>query len=281
LYALRTDFLKAPGIRRKKKLAYLMEVLDGDYVEKKQSRWEQFIVAVVVIAIVVVAVYFAGPAGAKITSPLVAAAAVVSTAAFYISIAAYVLNEMGYYHASIGLQNFLQAAAPLIEIAGYIMVVYGIYRIATYGMQESLKAAGKDAATMSATELAKASMEMAWENIKNPTNLGVSNLMKVSGMIVNAYAYWDSKDLEKKIKREEAKAAEYKELLESSQIDHLAMAMAKYEFDPLKRIYSTYDGLFDRPYEWYATPYHTGNIQRTTVEAFWTKDKKDAIIATI
>ena len=281
LYALRTDFLKAPGIKRKKKLAYLMEVLDGDYVEKKLGRFEQFIVTIIVIVIVVVAIKLAGPAGAKITSPLVAAAAVVSTAAFYVSIAAYVLNEIGYYHASIGLQNFLQAAAPLIEIAGYIMVVYGIYRIATYGMQESLKAAGKDAATMSATELAKASMEMAWENIKNPTNLGVSNLMKVSGMIVNAYAYWDSKDLEKKIKREEAKAAEYKELLESSQIDHLAMAMAKYEFDPLKRIYSTYDGLFDRPYEWYATPYHTGNIQRTTVEAFWTKDKKDAIIATI
>jgi hypothetical protein len=160
-------------------------------------------------------------------------------------------------------------------------MVYGIYKIATYGMKKSLEEAGKDVAKMTATEMVSASMEMVWENMKNPTNLGMTNLLKITGMTVNAYSYWDSKDLEKKIKREEAKAAEYKELLESSQIDHLAMAMAKYEFDPLKRIYSTYDGLFDRPYEWYATPYHTGNIQRTTVEAFWTKDKKDAIIATI
>jgi len=168
-----------------------------------------------------------------------------------------------------------------------IITLYGVFQnLATRGGQELAKESAKEAGkTLTEEALKEMVFDVTMENVmagiqaeftslftSSFTDVGFDRVMKLANMVFDAYQKQDLASLQKDIKREEAKLAELAEAKEGSETRNLMMDLIKIQFNPLGRDHSYYSSIYDRPYERWATEYHTGNIQATTVSALWTKD---------
>lgn len=271
---LKTSFLRDNSIQVADRVKYLISLIDVDYKEKSSSFFEK----IVAIVIIVAAVVFAAPSGGG-SLTLLNVATFVLTVAFYISIASIALSKMGFDGIALSLNDFLKAAAPLIKVASVIAIVGTLRNIATQGATSL----GGEGATIAEVGLRDAFIEGVKLQFRDMftsslTDVSMEQLTKNLNMVMDFYAEQDKKDLQKKIKREEAKIAEYEEAMEQSRTNHTLMDAMKSMYNPLTRDYSYYDNIYDRPYEWWATPYHTGCMQANGVSAFWTTDIKRDIV---
>ena len=273
-YYLKTSFLRDNSILAKDRVAYLVSLIDSDYKKKPVSAWERFIAMVIIVA----AVVFAAPSGGT-SLTLVSAGTFILTVAFYVTVAAVVMQKLGYDNIALSLNDFLKVASPLIAVASIIAVIGALQNIASVG-RERLLEQGTEAAQIGLRDAFIEGVKASFENLLTSatTDIGFEQVVKGLDTMFNAYSKQDSKDLQRKIKREEAKIAEYEEAMEQNRTNHMLLDAMRSSYNPLARDYSFYDSLYDKPYEWWATPYHTGCMQANGVSAFWTTDKNRGII---
>ena len=275
---LREEALLGNILTLDQKIKLINSVIDTDYTEKDTGGFWSTLISVVMV---VVSVALAIPTGGASLSGVAAAMAVattISVAAVYISIAAAAATAMGYTGVAKGLANFLKAAAPLIVVATIVNIYGAMQNLANKGAQEIAKETGttiaKDTVADITVDNVSAGIESMFSDMfsSSTTDITMDYSVKILNMVVDAYEKQDQKDLQKKIKRAEAELAKYAEAKEGSETRNLLLDLMKVQFNPLNRDYSFYDSIYDRPYERWATEYHTGNICATTVNALWTKE---------
>jgi hypothetical protein len=294
---LKASTLTGPTLSLDQKIDLISSIIDGDYDEESTEWWETLLIFIIIIIAVYFQQYQFAAAAAKYGT-IVAIAMVISTTALVLSLAAMAATALGMHNFALSIGKFLKSMAPLITIAGIISVYAIIKNFAMKGaeslaekqvVQEGVKEGTKEAAVKTATteilenQFVNSIMESMKVSFGDLLNMGASDIsfdmvIRTTQMLFDAYAEQDAKDMQKKIASERSKLAEYAEADESSKTRHLLMDMAKVQYSPLNRDWSYYDNIYDRPYEWWATPYHIGCIQATTVNALWLTDKKDGII---
>lgn len=237
-------------------IALVFGCIDQDYEEEEAEWWEKIVVIVVVIIAIVLSPWSGG-------TSLYAVSVAITTAVVYVSIAltllAMIANEMGNYSLGSAASKLNKQIAPLVQIASLYLVITGLY---TQG--QNIYSAGGGTASGMAQEV----VDMA---INAVTDMSFNSAVRITNMVVNKLQQMDMDDLQRKIKREESRIAEYAETKEQAETRHLWMEMIKSEPNLTAKDNSIYAQLYDRPYEWWSSDYHTGNIQNTTVSALWTK----------
>lgn len=278
LYGLRTSFLDAPGIKPFDKIGYIFQCLDSDYREKSVPWYKTVIMMVLVIIIIVIAVktgqYYAG---ANIAGSVTAMATFLSVVSIVLALGSFVMYKMDMVEgasALAGLNKLVSAASTIMGVTAIIQNL--ALRAGGEAMKQELaKELGKEVAQLTVSEVAMGYAKMAVASVMDAS---LNQWIKTVSIGLQVYQYKETKDFEKEMRGERAKLAEAEEALEQTRTNHLALAMSKYEFDPLKRQYNVYDSIYDKPYDWWATPYHTGNMQRTSINALWLDDAKNGII---
>jgi hypothetical protein len=282
LYGLRTSFFDAPGIKPFDKVNYIFQCLDSDYREKSRSAFETFVTMVIVIAIIVVAIktgqWAAAKAGAgAITASVTSMAIFLSTVSIVLAIGSFVMYKMDMLEGASALGNLnklVSTASTVMSVAALIQNL-ALKASGEAMKQQIAKELGKEVGALTLSEITIGYAKIATAAVMDAS---FNQWVKTASIGLQVYQYRETKDYEKEMRGERAKLAEAEEALEQSRTNHLALAMSKYEFDPLKRQYNVYDSIYDKPYDWWATPYHSGNMQRTSVNALWLDDAKNGII---
>lgn len=282
---LREDALLGNYLTLDQKIDLINSVIDSDYRKKSSSFFEK----IAGFAIIVVAVILAAPTGGASlagAAAVLAVAATVTLAAFYITLAMALTASLGLNGTAQTLNQFMKTVEPLVIIASIITLYNVLQNLAVKGGQELAKESAKEAnKTLTKKALEEMVFDVTMENVmagvkseftslftSSFKDVGFDRVIKLANMVFDAYQKQDMASLQKDIKREEEKLAELEEAKENSKTRNLMMDLIKIQFNPLGKDHSHYSSIYDRPYERWATEYHTGNIQATTVNALWTKD---------
>jgi hypothetical protein len=283
-YFLKTSIMTTPALNNEQKLAYLTSALDTGF-RKKKKKWYE---VVIVFIIIIVAVWIAGPAGAAAgaaygaaVGTVVMVAVTVTIAALYISLAALAASYMGAQNVAAALGQFLRTVAPLVQIAGVIALVTGIYAAIRRGVEQAVAAAAQQGAKTTLSSIASNLASTALETVTGLTKLSsmtMSHIVKMLSFTFDIYKDMETRDLQRELKNYRTEIAALSESKEKSETSDIVKdLMASYP-NPLAADWSYYAEIYDRPYEWWSTPYHTGNIQATTVSALWLNEPQNAIL---
>lgn len=283
---LKTSILTTPSLNNAETLHYILSCVDTGY-RKKKRKWYEVVIAII---IVVVAVWFAGPAGLTAASSLglsgavltvVAVSVTLTVASMYVSLAALALSHMGAENIASALAQHLKTLAPLTRIASVITALVSIFTVIQRGIEQAVAEAAKEGVKNTLKSVISSVAGVLLENIAGLTklsNMTMSHITKMLTFSFNIYKNLSNRDLQREInnyRREIATLAEVDEKAKTS--DLVRELMSSYP-NPLSNDWSYYAELYDRPYEWWATPYHTGNIQATTVNALWLNEPQNAIL---
>lgn len=283
-YYLKADFFETTSLKRKDAIKYFMSVVGSDYKKKKKKWYETLLVVVIIVA----AFFVAGPAGAAaaagITSTAVAAAAYLSAvlvmASLYISLTTYAFSKMGMINVTAALGQFLRAIDPLTRVASVILVVTAVYasakeafaKTAAEAVKEATTEAAKQGATRSALDAVIEFVKVAVEKVVGVTslsNLQLSHIIKMTQFSFNIYRDWEMRNLEKELKNYRNELAELQESEEQFRTSDTVKDMMAVYPNVLSLDKSVYADRYDRPYEWWSTPHHTGCMQANSVNALW------------
>lgn len=273
---LKASILTNPTLKLEKKVEYLFDCLDSDY-KKEKKKWHEYFAAVVII---VVATYFAGPAGgaaaASFTSGAVATvvlvAVTITVAAMYISIAMLAASMLGAPNVSAALGSFMKTVNPLVKVAGVIAVIAGIATIIKEGYKIAASKALEEGTKVTISEI---SVEIAKVALKQVIEMGpreelqTRHIIKSVDLAFGLYQKNEMRSLEKSTENYRKELQHEQSLLEQSQTSDILKEMQSTYPNILSKDNSVYADRYDKPYEWWSTPYHTGNIQATTVNALW------------
>lgn len=288
---LRADIIDSPSLNTREKLEYIMSCLDTNF-RKKKAKWYEVVIAVI---IVVVLTYFAGPAGAKAGSAIgggalgtvVSVATIMTVAALYISLAALALSYLGAQNIAGTMGQFLKNVSPLVRIASIISIFASIYTAFRRSAEKAAQdAVAREATNQATTEALKSGVVSRISQAASEVILGFSKLsdvtmnhvMKMVSFIFDIYKDMEQRDLQRDIRNYRNEIAEMAEAKEQSETSDIMKELASTYPNLLSNDWSFYSGIYDRPYEWWATPYHLGNIQATTVNALWLNDPENAIL---
>lgn len=276
-YYLKASFFSDKNFDKEFRIKYFSECIDTGY-RKKKVKWYQKVLA---FAIIVVAVILAAPTGgASITTAWAAIAyiaTIITVASLYIALTAYALNLLGHSNVAGAMGQFLKTVEPLVQIAGVYLIVYAITQKA---MEEMAK---KELARQTAGETAKntlvdmsvnivqATVEQVTGVVVN-TNMTTQHWLKLLSFTFDTYTQWENRNLEKEIDNKRNELAKLEEAQVHAQTSDILKQLAISQPQLLARDSSIYAEKYDRPYEWWSTPYHTGNIQATTVNALSLSD---------
>lgn len=293
-YYLRTDFLKngiVPDTGAYTKLEDRIELLsadgfvDSDYEEKDCDFWCS-ITTVVIIVIAVVASYFAGP---KAGITIMALAKAIVVFALVLSIAAAVLDATGDVVTARGLARLNKSIAPIVQIAGLILVVDTMLNwknaiieagtnladdVAMASADQAMVQAGYTGstwtgATVGSSAIANAgntiidsviksvgtNLELSWSN-------GVKWVSQVAEMVQNN----ELEKLDKELKQKQDQLAEMQQAQEENNSGNPAMDYQINYANVMLLDWSGYS-MFERQYSGYQPRYGGGNVQRTEVGA--------------
>lgn len=275
-YYLKADFFETTSLKRKDAIKYFMSVVGSDY-KKKKRKWYETLLVIVVIA---VAFFVAGPAGAAaafgITSTAVAATVYITTvvvmASLYISLATYAFSKLGMINVTAALGQFLRAIDPLTKVAGVILVVTAVYSAVQQGLKRATAEAIKQGTTRSALDAVIEIVKVVVEKVTGVTsfsNMQLSHVTKMTQFSFNIYRDWEMRDLEKELKNYRNELAELQEAEEQFRTSDIVKDMMAVYPNVLSLDKSVYADRYDRPYEWWSTPYHTGCMQANSVNALW------------
>lgn len=273
---LKADFFETTSLKRKDAIKYFMSVVGSGY-KKKKKKWYQTLLAVIVV---VGAFFVAGPAGAAaaaaISSATVAAvvaiATIVTLASVYIALAAYAASKLGMINVATALGQFLRTIDPLTRIAGVVLVFTSIYTVVRQRLQQAAAEAVKEGAKKSILDAVIESVKGAIEQVTGVTklsNMQLSHITKMTQFTFDIYKDWEMRNLEKELKNYRKELAELQETEEQVRTSDIIKDMMAAYPNVLSIDKSIYAEIYDRPYEWWSTPYHTGCMQANSVNALW------------
>lgn len=275
-YYLKTSLFESTSLSREDQLKYLHSCIDTGY-KKESKKWYDMLLMVVVI---VAAAFFAGPAGAAaataFTSGAIAAtvmiAVSISVAALYISLASMALQLLGAPNVTAALGTFLRAVSPLVKIAGVISIVAALYTVVQEGAKRAAAEALKEGTEVGIRDIVSNVGKIVIEKVTGipiVTDLQASHVIKMIDVSFGLIQKLDLRSIEKDTENYRKELASYKAAEEQNQTSDVVKDMLASYPNVLAKDESVYSGRYDRPYEWWSTPYHTGNIQATTVNALW------------
>lgn len=278
---LRVSFFDDPSRTKEEKVKYLYSCIDNGYRKKKSSILET-VVAFIVIAVIT---YFSWGTGAKLAIGSATASAVVSVAislslaAMYINLAMVALTLLGAPNIAGAMGRMMQTVNPLVRIANIISLFAAIYSVVREGAKKATEKAVKEGAE----EVAKASLKETLIEIAKVTteqltgltaasNMQLEHIIKMTEITFGLYQKNELRSIAKELESYRTELAKLRELEEANQTTDIAKDMVASYPNLLAKDQSIYADRYDRPYEWWSTPYHTGNIQATTVSALWLSD---------
>ena len=91
--------------------------------------------------------------------------------------------------------------------------------------------------------------------------------MQAGNYVANKYYEAKNEKMVRELNKEAALLAQEQEFVEQFQTNHVLMDMIRAEPLLSAAAESQYVNIYDRPYEWWATPYHLGCMQANTVHA--------------
>lgn len=287
LALLRADALKGSVLSLDQKIELINTIIDSDFRRKSVNPWEKILAMVIIVIVIYFSAGYGAAAAASYlgtTAAMVAIAVTITTAALILSIVAAIAAGIGMTGTAMALGRFLKAMAPLITIASIITIYMAIQRLAQEGAKKIAEEGGKE---LAAGTIADITVENVMAGLKSQfsdilsmssTDISMDQVMKATNMLFDAYQKQDMNDLQRQIADERSKLAEMEQAKEESKCRNLLMELAQVQYNPLQRDYSFYDSIYDRPYEKWATIYHTGNIQANMVNALWLTDTKNGIM---
>ena len=284
---LKTSILTASGLNTSQKFSYITSCIDTGFRKKKRKWYETLITLIIIIG----AVFLAGPQGGAAASAVIGVGAAFTTilviamtitiASLYVALAALAASYMGAQNIATALGQFLKTISPLTQIASVVALVTSVYGAIRRSAEQAAKAAlekGVQSTLMdTAAALAQTTIEAA-TGLTKLANMTMLHIIKMLNFTFDIYKDMKNRDLQRELnnyRTEIASLSGSKEKSETSDI--VKELMASYP-NPLSNDWSFYSEIYDRPYEWWSTPYHTGNIQATTVNALWLNDPQNAII---
>ena len=301
-YYLRTDFLKTgivPETGAYIRLEDRIELLsangfvDSDYEEKSCDFWCSITTVVIVVVAVVLAAFTGGQSLTAGASLLTAVAIAIVTFSIIISIAAAVLDGTGDVVTARGLAKLNKSIAPIVQIAGLILVVDNMLNwknaiieagtnladdVAMASADQAMVQAGYTGSTWTGATVGSSAIANAIANAGNTivdsviksvgTNLelswsnGVKWVSQVADMVQNN----ELKKLEKELKQKQNQLAEMQQAQEESNSGNPAMDYQINYANVMLLDWSGYS-MFERQYSGYQPKYGGGNVQRTEVGA--------------
>jgi hypothetical protein len=291
-YYLRTSFLKTgivPATGAYIKLADRIEMLsaegfiDSDY-EEKSCDWACSLTSVF---IVIVAVVIALPSGGTSLTGLpllLAIAKAVIVFAVVLTVAAAVLEGTGDVVTARGLARLNKSIAPIVQIAGLVLLVAGMMDWAE-GIKNASSNLADDAAMATLESGSQFAGMSTWtggstvvERVASSVMDGVKNLvgnnLKLSwengvkwvGQVAEMVQKNELGKLEKEIKSKQDKLAELQQAQEDNDGGNPAM---DYQINYANMMLMDWSGysIFERQYSGYQPKYGGGNVQRTEVGA--------------
>lgn len=263
-YYLRLSTLKGKTIKLDEKIDLITDSIDSIYKKKKVSWWKKVLV---VLAFTVVAYFTAGAGIVGISQGIL-------VASLTLTLSTLLLQQWGDDVGARFAGEFSKRIRPITVIATIVVAVGAVYsgfaNFARKGATEALKAAGAEATKEAVADYVATNFWTAtWQGFKlTVTNPSV--VFKQSFTIVSKtselYYKNELKKISDDIKSKQKQIDEYNESQEASLYRDLAQDFAKMYTNLDARLSSDYE--FDRPYEPVKGPYHTGNIQATTVSAW-------------
>jgi hypothetical protein len=280
---LKTSVWKNPTLSPENKIKYVNSCIDTGY-RKKSIPWYAVIIA---IAIIIIATKVAGPAGTLAATEftgayatLVLVAVTISVAAMYISLAVMAVSALGANHVATSLGTLLRHMSPLIRVAQVIALVAAFTTMLKKGAEAAGKKAameaGRTAADVTVTEIAVEITKLGIESLTGipaASDVQLSHVTKMLDVSFGLYQDNLQADMQKDVKNYRSEIAALESAREQAEVsDVIKDLMAVYQ-KPLDIDKSIYADIYDKPYEGWATPYHTGNVQATTVSALWLSDQ--------
>lgn len=266
-----------------------------------------FVVAVLLTPVTGGASLYVALSAGTATTLMVASA--ITFGALVLAVTTVALYAAGAVELANSFAKFSKAIEPLVMIATIVtlvnIVTNTVKKLAEEGSKatakalvtEQLKDAGVDIAKELADEMGKALFDgmvdevalelvtdqfnsMVWAGVKDRfTNLFTSKLtditfdqaMKITNFVFEKVQSNELAQLKDGIAdaRRELEAQQKEEV----QVNSLLMDINRGLYTPLATSQSMYASVYDKPYEWWATKYHTGNIQANSVSAMWLADK--------
>jgi hypothetical protein len=254
--------------------------VDSGYEEKSCDFWCQ-IATVVIVVIAIVVSYYAGPESGV---TIMALAKAIIVFALVLTIAAAVLEGTGDVVTARGISRLNKSIAPIVQIAGLVLVV--TYMMDWADSIENVASNMADDANMATLEsssqfegmstwtsgstvaertassaiddvkvLAGDSFDLNWEN-------GVKWVSQVADMVQKN----ELAKLEREIKSKQDKLAELQQAKEDNAGGNPAMDYQINYANVMLLDWSGYS-IFERPYSGYQPKYGGGNVQRTEVGA--------------
>lgn len=275
-YYLKASFLTNPTLKLEKKVEYLFDCLDSDYKKKKKKWYEYFAVVVIVIG----AFVFAGPAGAAAASAFTAGAVAtvvlvavtITVAAMYISIAMFASSMLGAPNVTAALGSFMKSIDPLVKVANVIAVIAIVTNIVKEGYKIAAEKALEEGIKATISEITAEITKVALKQVVSMgprEELQTKHIIKAVDIAFGLYQKNEMRSLEKSTENYRKELQHEQSLLEQSQTSDILKEMQSTYPNILSKDNSVYADRYDKPYEWWSTPYHTGNIQATTVNALW------------
>ena len=206
-------------------------------------------------------------------------------------------NMLGLSEYMGALVAFSNMMAPLVRVAQIITIIYSIVNIVQQVAQQASQQAaqqavqqGAQSATGQATSTigqqavqsvakptlqnyAKAAFNVAKEQIFGSGPKGsfgpeaIGKAMQAGNYVANKYYEAKNEKMVRELNKEAALLAQEQEFLEQYKTNHVLMDMIRAEPLLSAAAESQYANIYDRPYEWWATPYHLGCMQANTVHA--------------
>jgi len=240
----------------------LHKAVKTDYEEKSSSNpWASFVAFVLFIVVVVIAMPTGG-ASLGFIPAISAMAGAVLMGAIAVAVVAYVAASTGNQALASAAGHFLKSVNKLVIIASMVSLFAGGGAI-----YSSLKSAFTTGGTEAVIDTIK---NYIIKFVKSSTKLTLKNFSKAANMM---YAEWQKRDrsaILNKLHHAQNDYAKAKAQETQVQTTHPLLESIPTYTSLIAKDNSIYAARYDRPYEWWATNYHTGNIQRTTVDGLWT-----------
>lgn len=243
------------------------------------------------------------------TTAVVAIASAIAFGALGLAITTAVLYYAGAVELANSFAKFSKSIEPLVMIATVItmvnVVTTAIKGLAAEGSKaaaqeiakEKMREAGLNVAKEISDEMGKALFDamvdeialdlvteqfssMVWAGVKDKfanlftsslTNITFNQAMKMVNFAFEKFKDNETAQLKDGIADERSRIEAYEK--EQVQVNNLLMDISRGLYTPIANDCSIYANLYDKPYEWWATKYHTGCIQGNTVSAMWLADK--------
>lgn len=296
-YYLKTSILTDTSIPFKDRYNAVLGCLDTGYQEKQTSWWQDFLAAVIFVVSVYLTFVTLGGSSLTGTALLAAVATSVVVGSLVLSLTSAIAAATGNLGLAKATSQLNKSIEPLVFVAQIVMLFTGISNLAKEGAKSI--ALAESGASVSALAVAEGSAELAAAEMVTETQVasiletrfteslieGITQ--KISSLLTTKFTDISLNHATKMINyvfdlysnnklanlREDVNTlqSEYNtlnnQLSEDSKQNDVLQAMSKVMFSPLASDGSIYAQQFDMPYEHSGTPYHIGNICKTSVKA--------------